>query len=146
MNHIDGGLGDHLAGQIIGIALAVDHGGYSGVDDHFCADDTGHRGAVQGGAVNVGAVLGGLDDGVLLGVQAAAELVALPGRDIEPLAQAAGRITVGNAGRNPVVSGGQDVAILDQHSTNLSAQTGGAGGHQVGDIHEILIPGGSLHV
>ena len=45
--------------------------------------------AVQGRALDGDAVDGRLDDGVLLGVDGAAELVALAGRDAELLAQAA---------------------------------------------------------
>ncbi len=88
MNYLDVRLGDHFACQFIGISFTVDHSGNAGVDEHLCADDAGHCGAVQGGAIDIGAMLGGLNDGVLLGVQATAELVPLPGRYSEPLAQA----------------------------------------------------------
>ena len=75
MNYLDGRFCNHLPGQIIGIAFAVDHLFNTRIDDHLCADDTGHGGAVEGRSVNVCAVLGSLDDGVLFGVQSATEFV-----------------------------------------------------------------------
>ncbi len=89
---------------------------------------------------------GGLDDGVLLGVQPAAELVTFAGGNLEPLPQAAGSVAVAYAGWNTIVAGGQNIAIFDQKGANLTSQAGGTGCHQTGDVHEILIPGWALHI
>ena len=91
------------------------------------------------------AVHGGLDDDVLFGVQAAADLVALPGRDAHLFAQAARLQTVAHTGGRTVVAGGQDVSVLDGDGAHLATQAGGTLAHQIGDAHEVIGPGHSLH-
>jgi hypothetical protein len=115
----DAAFDDHLTGQLISISLTVDNSGYSGVDNHFCTDDTWHGGTVQCCTINVGAMLGGLYDGILFGVKPAAELMALTGGDVKPLAQAADRFTVSNPGRDAIIAGGEDVSILNQKRSHL---------------------------
>ena len=87
----------------------------------------------------------GLRYRVYLGVRAAADLVALPGRDAHLFAQAARLQTMAHAGGRTVVTGGQDVPVLDGDGAHLAAQAGGALAHQIGDAHEIIGPGHSLH-
>jgi hypothetical protein len=67
----------HLAGQIVGVPPFVHDPDNTGVDDHLGADDTGEVGAVEGGAFDGNSIIGGLDNGVLLGVQPPTELVPL---------------------------------------------------------------------
>jgi hypothetical protein len=114
LNYIQGRLGDHFPGQFIGVPFTVDYPGYTGIDDHFSADDARHGGAVQCGTIDICAVLGGLDNGILFSVQTTAEFVAFAGRYLEPFTETAYRLAVGNPGRNTVVPGCQDIAILDQ--------------------------------
>jgi hypothetical protein len=87
---------DHFAGEFISIPCTVDNSGYPGVDNHFCTYNAGHGGAVESRTIYVGAMFGGLYDGILLGVKASAEFVALTRGHVKPLAQAAGHFTMGN--------------------------------------------------
>jgi len=144
--HFYGGFSCHFPRQFIGITFSIYNPVDAGIDDHLGADYTGHCGAIEGGAIDIDAVTGGLDNGILLGVQAAAEFVALSRGDIETFPQAAAGIAVRDAGRYPVVSGGQDIALLDKQSPNLSAQACGTGGNEPGYVHEIFVPGWSLHL
>src|SRR5450631_1930153 len=146
MNHVNAGFGDHLPGKVIGIALSENNPFDAGVDQHFGADHARHGGAVESRTINNDAVAGGLDDGILFSVQPAAELVTLSRWHVQLRTQTAGLFTVADAGRDSVVAGGQDVAVLDQNGADTPAQTGGAGGYQSGDIDKILVPGGALHM
>ena len=115
------------------------------VDEHLAAHGAGEGGAIELRPGDAHAVHGGLDDDVLLRVQAAADLVALPGRDAHLLAQAARLQAVAHAGGRAVVTGGQDVPVLDGDGAHLAAQAGGTLTHQIGDVHEVIGPGHSLH-
>jgi hypothetical protein len=135
----------HFRRKIVGIAVLENDLLHAGVNNHLGADAAGLVGAVKGGAVDVGAVLGGLDDGVLLGVQSSAYLMPFSGRDSELFAQAAAVKTVLNAGRRSVVARCQDVFILYENSADPAAQAGSALLDQVRDLHEIFVPGRAGH-
>jgi len=145
MNHRDAGFTDHFTSQFIGITLGIDDGGDAGIDQHLGADDTGHIGAVQCRTIDVDAVPGGLDDGILLGMQTATEFMAFAGRNIKPFPQTTGVVAMADTGRHSIITGSQDVPLLDQNGADLPAQTGGAGSYQAGNVHEVLIPGWALH-
>ena len=87
----------------------------AGIDDHLGANAARQVGAVEGGAADADPMIGRLNDGVLLGVDPAAQLVALAGRDVELRPQTAGLGAVGHPGGRSVVAGGQDAFVLDQH-------------------------------
>ena len=53
---------------------------------------------------------------------------------------------MGDSGGDAIVTGGQDVSILDKQRPDLPAKAGGAGCDKVGYVHEILIPGGAMHI
>ena len=65
------GLGQERHRIRIGIVAGVDNPPQTGVDDHLGAGQAGLVGDVERAAVHADAVLRGLDDGVLLGVQRA---------------------------------------------------------------------------
>ena len=71
--------------------------------------------------------------------------MALAGWHIESLPQATAGVTVGNAGRHAVVTGGQNITFLDEQGSYLTPQAGGAGSHESCDIHKILVPGWPVH-
>src|SRR5512139_4221105 len=73
----DAGLLEQLARELVRVALGEDHCADPRVDEHLRADDAGLGGAVERRAVDAHAVERRLDDRVLLGVQRAAQLVAL---------------------------------------------------------------------
>ena len=68
----------HLHSQFVRVARCVPDFGDAAVDEHFRADEARLMRAVDFGPGEGNAVHRRLDDGVLLGVQAAAYLVALP--------------------------------------------------------------------
>lgn len=72
-----GGL-HHILRQLIGIRIGVDDTLDAGIDEYFGADYAGLMGAVQRAAVDGYAVVSGLHNCVLFGVDAAAQLVHLP--------------------------------------------------------------------
>jgi hypothetical protein len=67
----------HLAGHIVGIPPLVYDPRDAGINKHLGADDTGEIGTVEGGAVDGNPMIGGLYNGVLLGVQPPTKLVPL---------------------------------------------------------------------
>ena len=87
------------------IVARIDNSHQAGVDDHLGAGQAGLVGYVEGAAVHADAVLSGLDDRVLLGVQRA-HTVAVDH-------QMANVIAVPKACRRPVVSGRQDAPVFD---------------------------------
>ena len=88
----------------------------------------------------------GLGDGILFGMYSAAQLVTCSRRNIEFHTETSGLLTVRDPSGSTVVSGGQDVLILDDYSTHMPAETGGTGGNQFGHLHEIFVSGRSLHM
>lgn len=94
----DARLGQKLLRQLVGVRILVDDLGNTGVDEHLGAHHAGLRVHVDGGTGDVDAVAGRLDDGVLLGVQTAADLVTLAARHAQLLAQTSGLTAVGKAG------------------------------------------------
>ncbi len=89
-------------------------------------------------------MVGSLDDRILLGMKAAAEFVSLSGRDPLFLAEATDIQAVFYSGRSSVVTGGQNLLILDEDGPHLSSQTSRPLGDEVSNIHEIFFPGGSM--
>jgi hypothetical protein len=76
----------------------------------------------------------------------AAQLVACSGRDVELHAEASCLLTVRDPSGSTVVSGGQNVLVLDDNGAHMPAEAGGTGGNQFGHLHEIFVSGRSLHV
>jgi len=79
---------DYLPGEVVGIALNIDHPFDSRIDDHLGAQDTGKVRGVKSGPFDAHPEGRRLDDGILLPVDAPTELVTLPLRNFEPLPQA----------------------------------------------------------
>ena len=102
-------------------------------------------GTIQDSSVNIDAMLGCLDDSILFGMEPATEFVALTGRYIQLLPQAADFGTVTNARWGTVVAGSKDILVLDHHRPDLTPQTGRPAGNEPGDIHKVLIPGRAVY-
>src|SRR5665647_750995 len=98
------GLLEDLRGQFVGIGAREIHGYNVRVHQHLRAYSARLVCAVQLGSLNGHAVICRLNDGVLLGVKTAAELVALAGRNAKLLAQASSLGAVAEAARNAVVT------------------------------------------
>jgi len=101
-------------------------------------------GTVKGGPADLHSVVGGLNNGILLGVEAAAEFVSFPRRDALPFTKASHIQAVLDSRRRSIVACRQNLLIFDENSSNLSSQTGRPFGNEMGDIHEILFPGGPV--
>ena len=117
-----------------------------GVDEDFGAEAAGKGRGVYGGALDARAEVRRLCNGVLLGVDAAAELVPRPGWDVELDPDAAGLGAVGKPARGAVVTGRENVLVLHVDGAHVAPQTGGPGGGQLRHVHEVLVRGGALHV
>ena len=114
------------------------------VDEHLGTKHTGMGGAVKLGPGNAHAMHGGLNDDILLGMQAPAYLVPLTGRDAQLLPQATDLQTVGDPGGRAIVARGQDAFVLDGNGAHLATGAGGALAHHIGDVHEVVRPGKSV--
>jgi hypothetical protein len=91
-------------------------------------------------------MVGCLDNGILLGVKAPAEFMALSGRDTQLFTKAADVQTVGETGRSPIVACRQDLLIFDQNGAHMSSQASRTFGDEMSDIHEVFFPGRSERV
>ncbi len=91
----------HFPGHGVGIAGLVEDLADAGIDDHLGADAAGQIGAEEGGPPDGDPVVGRLDDGVLLGVDAPAQFVPLAGGDVQLFPQAADLQAVGDARKAP---------------------------------------------
>jgi hypothetical protein len=83
---------------------------------------------------------GGLDNGVLLGVNAATQLMALSGSDIELLSQTPDIDAMTDATRSPIVPGTQHPFISHDNGPHGPTAAGGALGDQRGDLHKVSFP------
>jgi len=138
------GLPEQLLRQLVRV-LAVEYDFVDAdVDHHFCADAAGLGRNVDRAIGKHDAVSGALDDGVLLGVDAAAHLVALAAGHVFLFPAATNLGAVGDAARRPIVPRRKNAAILDNYATHLAPKARGAASHQGCNIHEIIIPTGPV--
>ena len=140
----DAGLGEdglRLLGD--GILLVVDDLADARVDDHLGAHEAGRERDVDRRALRRDAVVGGLRDGVLLGVRA--DALAEPGaaRRVGGAARAAALVAVADAARRAVVAGRDDAAVLHDHGGDVAARAVAARLHAVRDVHEVGVPVGA---
>lgn len=93
---------------------------------------------VDGRSYHVAA--GGGDDGVGFGVDAAAELIALAGGDVQALAGAYAEVcAVAAAARRAVVAGGDNLVRADDYRPVLAPEAGGALQNGVCNIEIIIL-------
>jgi len=100
-------------------------------------------GAVQRCPLNSHAVVSGLNDAILFGMEATAEFMSLSGRDAHLPAKAPDVQTVLDPGRGSIVPRSQNFLIFYENGTDLSPETGRSLGDKMGDIHEVFVPGGT---
>src|SRR4030066_2368161 len=117
----------------------------AGVDDHLLADETG-KGIDRlvlsiDGPVDVHVAPeeahpcpGGVDDGVLFGVDAAAEFVAFPVGDAEPVAEAKAVLLAAlRLARGADAAGRDDLVVPDDDGADGPPEAGGTAGPLLGD-------------
>ena len=121
---------------LVAIELAVDDAADAGVRDLLEAVPARARGHVDRRAVDHHAVLRGLDDRVRLGVDR--------GDAVTVFHHVAGLGAVGHAADRSVVAGRQDCPIAHDHRADELARAGRARRDDLGDVHEVLVPGHPL--
>ena len=132
MDEGDAGLLQEAAAVVVGVSPDIDDALDAGVDDHFGAGEAGLMRDVDHAAVGADAVEGGLDDGVLFGVEGA-DAVAVDD-------QMADVVAVGQAGRCTVVASGEDASAADDDGADMGAIAGAARGDGEGDLQKVLVP------
>src|SRR5262245_5554994 len=117
-------LGD-LEDARVAVELAVADPPDARVRDLLEARPAGRGGHVERGAVEVYAVLGGLDDGVRLGVDRRHTMITLH--------HVADVRTVGHPADRAVVAGGEDRLVSHDHRADELARAGRARSHHLSD-------------
>jgi hypothetical protein len=102
--------------------------------------------AVEDGLGDGDAMVGRLDNGVLFGMETAAQLMTFPGGNGLKFAEAADVEAVPQPGRSTVVTRGQDLFVLDEDGPHMPPEAGGPFGHEMGDVHEIFVPGRTVRM
>src|SRR4030043_254813 len=122
--YFDSGLFQHLLCQLIRITFFKDNFFDTCVDDHFRADDTGMKGGVEGGPLNLYSVVGGLNNSILFCMESPAEFNSLPRGDTHLFAEATNIETMGQPRRGSIVTCRQYLFIFDENSSNMPSHTG----------------------
>ena len=130
----------HLFGKRITVGVLKNEFNYTAVDEHLGTDGAGLMGNINRGVPDRHSVIGGLNNRILFGVKAPAQLVPLTRRDIVFDAQACIFSAVGYAGGHPVIAGGEYALVLYDDRSDAPAQACGSGGDVLGNFHEIRIP------
>jgi hypothetical protein len=91
-------------------------------------------------------MISSLDDGILFCVEAPAQLMTFAGRDGLKFTETADVQTMLQPGRSAVVTRGQYLLVLDEDSPHVPPEAGRPFGHEVGDVHKILVPGGAVRM
>ena len=122
------------------IVATVDDLLNTGVDDKLRAGEARGNRDVNRAASDGVPVVGGLTDGVLLGVGAKAlfEVRTALRRPGAPWTAACKAVL--DAARSAVVAGREDVVVLHDDSANRTAQAIAALGDDFRDLHEVLVP------
>src|SRR5690606_10274545 len=114
-DEFDTGLLEHLARFLGGVVPALaDDADDAHADNEHGTHATGLHAAVKGGAIQRNTVLGGLADGVLLGVDGAHAMLADGAVVVHDfLEEVADVVAVGKPGRGADIAGGDDSAVAD---------------------------------
>ena len=104
--------------------VQTDYPADTGIDDHLGASDAWLVGHIDMSTTHRDAMQSALDDRILLSMQAAADLLALSGWNIQLLAKTSRFAAVREARWRTVIAGAQDALVLDDHGPDMTAQTG----------------------
>ena len=135
---------DFARGAVDGVALLVDDFADAGVDDHFRTEQTRTVRGVERGVLDGDSVIGRLHDGILLSMRAETLRQSGSGRGLRGAAGTTSLAAVSDSPRRSVVSGGDDALVLHDHGGHMTAGAVAPERHDVGDLHEILIPVGAF--
>ena len=120
--YLDSGLFQQVSGEIVRVVAGHDYAPDAGVYDHLGAKRTGEMSAVNGGIFDTDSKGRGLHDGVLLCMNAAAELVAFAGRNVALFSHATHFGAVLEARRGAVVTGREYPLVLDDYRSDAPPQ------------------------
>ena len=123
--------------------MAVDHLLDTGIDDHLGADEAGTEGCIKGSTLNRHPVVGGLGNGVFLGMGAEAFVQVLSGGSETETARTAPFVTIPNATGSSVVAGRDDAPVFDNNRGNLTFDAVTTECHHPGYLQKIVIPAGA---
>jgi hypothetical protein len=99
---------------------------------------------VKGGFTDLHAMVSGLNNGILLSMEAAAELMSLPRRNTLSLPEAAHVEAMVQSRGSPIITCRQDLLIFDEDRSDLPSQASRPLRNEMSDIHEILFPRGAM--
>ena len=137
------GFFQQLAGKPVGIGLIVPDSRNAAIDQHFGAEHTRMVGAVYIRALKHQAVNRGLDNDILLRMEATANFMPLPRWHAHFFTQAASFPAMRHALRRAVIARCQNAPVLYGHGPDLAPHARRALGHKPCNVHEILRPGKS---
>src|SRR3712207_3018618 len=136
LDHFEATLGGELHSEGVRVALGVADFLDARVHDHLHAQEARLVGAVERGSSYRDAVVGSLDDGVLLGVQRAlAALTAVHDPDEAPHV-----LAVRHPRRAAVVASREDAFVQDDDRADREPRARRARGYLVRNAHEVLVP------
>src|SRR2546427_5978510 len=136
----------HLPRLEIRVVTGKDDAPDADVHDHLGAGETGLVRRVDRRTGDRDTVVGGLDDGILLGMQAQTGVQRRPRRRAGGAAVASTVSAVRQAPRRVVVPGGKDHAVFDHHRAHVPAYAGRPRRRQQRHPHKILIPTWTGHI
>ena len=125
--------------------VQVPHAAHAGLVGLLEAAEARAQRRVEGRALDGVAELGRLEDRVLLGVDADADVVAAPRQVVRRVGApvTAALVAVGEAGGRAVVAGRDDPLVGDEHGADVAAQARGSLTSRHGQEHEVLLGGGA---
>src|SRR5215208_3012700 len=136
LHNLQAPFGSELHGKRIRIATDVADLFDAGVHDHLYAEQAWLMGAVEDRVAHRDAVVGSLDDGILLGMQRALTTLS----PVYNANKASYVLAMGHPRRATVVAGSKNPLVADHDCPDSQTRTGRAGRDLVGDAHEVLIP------
>ncbi len=125
----DIGACEDLLREVVHVPLVVDYLADARVDKDLGAQAAGECGGVDRGPLNARPVVRGLRHGVLLRMHPPAQFVTCARRYFQLFPETPRLLAVGDPFRSPVVTGGEDVAVLHDHRSHGPAEAGGTGGY-----------------
>ena len=126
-----------IQSRLVRVALLIDYFLHSGVDHHLSAEDAGLVGAIKRCSLDADSVHCRLNDGILLGMNSPAELVARATLHI--FTGAADKVAVVKACWGAVITRGEYSLILHEERSHLVTQTGRPLCYHSCNLHEILV-------
>ena len=146
VDNLHPGLGKHGQGVGTVVVFSLAHYPlYAAVDDEHGTGAAGGHAAVEGCPLDGDAILGGLADGVLLGMDSADTVLGDGAILVYHLLHlVAHLVAMGQASRGAHIASHQDAIVLGYDAAGAPPPAGGPLCHRIADFHKIVIPVGTL--